>query len=121
VSYRLLADLVLLVHLGFIVFVVLGGLLVIRRPRVAWLHLPAVLWGSYIEFFGRVCPLTPLENHFRRLGGQAGYSGGFIEHYVTAIIYPDGLTRPVQVGLGVAVVVINVSAYFLVVRRARRR
>jgi len=119
--YRLLADLVLLVHLAFIVFVVFGGLLVVRRPLVAWLHIPAVIWGAYIEFFDGPCPLTPMENHFRRLGGQAGYSGGFIEHYVTAIIYPDGLTRPVQVGLGVVVVVINVSAYFLVVRRARRR
>ena len=119
--YRLLADLVLLVHLAFIVFVVFGGLLVVRRPLVAWLHIPAVIWGAYIEFFDGPCPLTPMENHFRRLGGQAGYSGGFIEHYVTAIIYPDGLTRPVQVGLGVAVVVINVFAYFLVVRQARRR
>ena len=119
--YRLLADLVLLFHLAFIVFVVLGGLLVLRRPRAAWLHIPAVIWGAYIEFFDGPCPLTPMENHFRRLGGQAGYEGGFIDHYVTAIIYPEGLTRPVQIGFGVAVVVINVVAYVLVVRRARRR
>lgn len=117
--YRLLADLVSIVHLAFIVFVVLGGLLVVRRPRVAWLHVPAVVWGAYIEFFNDPCPLTPLEKQFRGLGGQAGYDGGFIEHYVTAIIYPDGLTRRVQIGLGVAVVVINVIAYVFVTRRAR--
>ena len=118
--YRLLADLVLLVHLAFIVFVVLGGLLVIRRPRLAWLHLPAVLWGSYIEFFGRVCPLTPLENHFRRLGGQAGYSGGFIEHYMLPVLYPSGLTRTVQLGLGGLVVVINLWVYGYLLHRRRR-
>lgn len=117
--YRFLADLVLLVHLAFIVFVVLGGLLVVRRPRVAWLHIPAVIWGAYIEFFDGPCPLTPLEKQFRRLGGQAGYEGGFIENYVTAIIYPDGLTRPVQIAFGVAVVIINIIAYVFVARRAR--
>jgi Protein of Unknown function (DUF2784) len=121
VIYRVLADLVLLVHLAFIVFVVLGGFLALRWPRLAWLHIPAAIWGAYIEFFDKVCPLTPLENHFRRLGGQAGYEGGFIEHYVTAIIYPDGLTRPVQIVLGVAVVVTNVVAYSILARRARRR
>jgi hypothetical protein len=116
-AYRWLADLVLVVHLAFIVFVVLGGLLVIRRPKLAWLHLPAAIWGSWIEFSGRICPLTPLENHFRRLGGQAGYSGGFIEHYITAIIYPDGLTRAVQITFGVLVVLINVLAYRRVWKR----
>lgn len=117
--YRLLADLVLIVHLAFIVFVVLGGILVLRRPRVAWLHIPAVIWGAYIEFFDGPCPLTPLEKHFRSLGGEAGYDGGFIEHYVTAIIYPDGLTRTIQISFGVAVVVINVIAYTVVARRTR--
>ena len=115
--YRLLADLVLIVHLAFIVFVVLGGLLVWRRPRLAWLHVPAVIWGAYIEFFDGPCPLTPLEKHFRRLGGQAGYDGGFIEHYVTAIIYPDGLTRGVQITFGLLVVLINVFAYRKVLKR----
>ena len=110
----------LVVHLAFIVFVMLGGLLVIRRPKLAWLHLPAAIWGTWIEFSGRVCPLTPLENHFRRLGGQAGYEGGFIEHYVTAIIYPDGLTRPVQIALGVLVVAINVAVYARLARRRSR-
>lgn len=115
--YRSLADLVLVVHLGFILFVVLGGLLVLRHPRLAWLHLPAAAWGAAIEFFGWICPLTPLENHFRRLGGQAGYAGDFIDHYLTAIIYPEGLTRGVQVGLGILVVVVNLALY---VRAGRR-
>ena len=119
--YRILADLVLIVHLAFIVFVILGGILVVRKPRLAWLHIPAVIWGAYIEFFDGPCPLTPLEKYFRRLGGEAGYEGGFIEHYVTAIIYPDGLTRGIQITFGVAVVVINVVAYFFVARRARLR
>ena len=115
-AYRWLADLVLVVHLVFILFVMLGALLVIRKPKLAWLHLPAAIWGSWIEFSGRICPLTPLENHFRGLGGQAGYSGGFIEHYITAIIYPDGLTRTVQITLGVFVVLINLLAYWKVWR-----
>lgn len=115
--YRTLADLVLVVHLGFILFVVLGGLLVWRRPRLAWLHVPVVLWGGWIEFSGRICPLTPLENAFRLRGGEAGYEGGFIEHYITALIYPEGLSRGIQVALGVAVVVINVAAYVMLMRR----
>ena len=115
--YRLLADLVLVVHFAFVLFVIFGGLLVIRRPKLAWLHLPAAIWGSWIEFSGRICPLTPLENHFRMLGGQAGYEGGFIEHYVTAIIYPQGLTRSVQIALGVVVVGINVLVYAVIWRR----
>lgn len=110
-TFRLLADLVLVLHLAFTVFVVLGGVLVLRRPRLAWIHLPAAAWGAALEFFGWICPLTPLENHLRRLGGQAGYAGGFIEHYVTAVLYPDGLTRTVQITFGVMVVVINVAAY----------
>ena len=112
-----LADLVLVVHLAFVLFVIFGGLLVIRRPKLASLHLPAAVWGSWIEFSGRICPLTPLENHFRKLGGQAGYEGGFIEHYVTAIIYPQGLTRAVQIVLGLVVVGINVLAYSVILRR----
>ncbi len=115
-TYRLLADLVLIVHLAFIVFVVLGGILVLRRPRLAWLHIPAVVWGAYIEFLDDPCPLTPLEKYLRRLGGEAGYAGGFIEHYVTAIIYPEGLTRGIQITFGVLVIVINILAYWRVMR-----
>jgi len=114
--YRWLADLVLVGHLGFLLFVVLGGLLVRRWPRVAWLHLPAVAWGAWTEFAGVICPLTPLENHFRRLGGQRGYQGGFIEHYVTGTLYPEGLTREIQLVLGVFAVGINVVIYGLVWR-----
>lgn len=119
-GYRWLADLVLVAHLGFLVFVVCGGLLVRRRGWVAWIHLPAAAWGAWTEFAGVVCPLTPLENHFRRLGGQQGYEGGFIEHYVTGTLYPEGLTREIQVVLGVLAVGLNVVIYGLV-WRARRR
>lgn len=116
---RVLADGVLVVHLAFIVFVVAGGLLALRRPRVAWIHLPAALWGAVIELAGWVCPLTPLENRLRRAGGEAGYGGGFVEHYLVPLIYPGGLTRAHQVALGIGVVVVNVIVYALVWRRLR--
>lgn len=109
--YRLLADAVLLLHLAFIIFVVLGALLVWRYRRLAWLHVPAVIWAGVIEFSGRGCPLTPLENHLRRLGGEAGYAGGFIEHYLLPVIYPPGLSHTMQFALGLAVIVINGLAY----------
>ena len=117
--YGLLADLVLLVHAGFVAFVVLGGLLVLIRPRLAWLHLPAVVWGAGIEFAGAICPLTPLENHLRALAHQQGYAGGFVEHYVFSLLYPDGLTREVQLALGVAVIASNVLVYAAAWRRHR--
>jgi hypothetical protein len=119
VPYRALADLVLVVHLAFVLFVVLGGLLALRWPRVAWVHVPVALYGALIEFAGFVCPLTPLENSLRRRGGEAGYEGGFIEHYVTATLYPTGLTREVQLGLGVAVLAINGAIYAVWLRRRR--
>ncbi len=115
--YRLLADLVVLVHCGFVLFVVLGGLLALRWPRAAWVHLPAALWGAGIEFAAGICPLTPLENHFRRLGGEGGYSGGFVEHYVLPVLYPGGLTRGVQLALGMFVLLLNVVVYAIVWRR----
>jgi hypothetical protein len=118
---RLLADAVLGLHLAFVLFVVLGGPLALRWPRLAWLHLPAAAWGAGIEFTGGVCPLTPLENRLRRLAGQAGYEGGFVEHYVTAALYPDGLTREVQVALGVGVVLLNAAVYGLMLGRRRWR
>ena len=98
-------------------FVVLGGLAVLRRPRLAWVHVPVALYGASIEFLGFTCPLTPLENWLRRQGGGAGYEGGFVEHYVAAAIYPGGLTREVQVGLGVAVLMLNAVVYYAVWRR----
>jgi len=111
VIHRLLADAVLVLHLAFILFVVLGGLLVLRAPRLAWLHLPVVAWATLIEFFGWICPLTPLEKRLRELGGEQGYAGGFIEHYLTALIYPAGLTRNLQYLIGALVIAINAAVY----------
>lgn len=121
-TYRLLADAVLLLHLGFILFVVLGGFLLRRYPRLVWMHLPAVLWGAFAEISGTICPLTPLENRLRELGGLAGYPGGFIEHYLWPLIYPAALTRELQIGIGLGVVLINLVAYawWLRARRSRR-
>lgn len=115
--YRLLADLVVVLHAGFVLFVVLGGLAALRWPRAAFLHLPVVAWGAGIEFVGGVCPLTPLENRLRQLGGEAGYAGGFVEHYLLPALYPQALTREVQVALGGFVLVLNVVVYTAVWRR----
>ena len=112
VSSRALADGVLLLHLGFVLFVTLGGLLLARWPRVALVHLPAAAWGVFIELTGGICPLTPLEQQLRRQGGQAGYSGGFIDHYITAALYPSGLTREVQLVLGGALLLANAMLYW---------
>jgi hypothetical protein len=117
--YRALADLVVVLHLGFVLFVVLGGLLALRWPRAAWFHLPAALWGAGIEFVHGVCPLTPLENHLRELGGESGYSGGFVEHYLLPVLYPAGLSQSVQLALGLFVVALNVTIYAIVWRRRR--
>lgn len=119
--YRVLADLVVVLHLGFVLFAVLGGLLALRWPRAAWIHLPAAIWGAGIEFVQGICPLTPLENHFRSLGGEAGYPGGFVEHYLLPVLYPAGLSRNVQWGLGIFVVLLNVAIYTVVWRRRVRR
>lgn len=115
--YRSLADLVLVLHLSFVLFVMVGGLLVLRWPRLAWLHVPAAIWGVLIEYTGWICPLTPLENSFRTRGGEAGYAGGFIEHYVGAVLYPAGLTRATQVALGSMVLILNIAAYGIVISR----
>ena len=118
--YKLLADFVFLVHLAFVVFVILGGLAVWRWPKLAWLHLPAVAWGALIEFAGWICPLTPWEQSLRSLAGEQGYSGGFVEHYLLPVLYPAGLTRDIQIGLGVLVLLVNGIAYWLILRRLRR-
>src|SRR4051794_12271433 len=102
--YRILADGVVAFHLGFVLFVVLGGLVALRWARAAWVHLPAAAWGAFVEFSSTVCPLTPLENHLRRLGGEAGYSGGFIAHYMLPVLYPAGLSQGIRIALGVFVV-----------------
>ena len=117
--YRGLADLVLVVHFTFVLFVILGGLLVLKWPRVAWVHVPIAIYGAVIEFVGFICPLTPLELSLRRRGGEAGYEGGFIEHYITSALYPTGLTREIQLALGVGVLVLNAIVYTVVVRRRR--
>lgn len=119
--WRILADAVLALHLAFVAFVVLGGLLVLRWPRLAWVHLPAAAWGALLEFGGWYCPLTPLEKHLRMLGGGAGYEGGFIAHYLLPMLYPQGLTRSAQVALGLLVVVVNVAIYARLLARRRQR
>jgi hypothetical protein len=119
-TYRLLAGAVVVIHLGFVAFVVLGALAVARWPRLAWVHLPCAAWGAAIEFGGWVCPLTPLEQHLRRLGQQPGYSGGFVEHYLLRVLYPAGLTRETQFVLGALVIILNLAFYALAWRRARR-
>ncbi len=119
-ALRLAADVVALLHLAFVLFVVFGGLLVWRWPRLAWLHLPAVAWGALIEFAGWICPLTPLENDLRQVVGASGYAGGFIDHYLLALLYPAGLTRGMQWALGAGVLALNSVVYgILLVRRAR--
>jgi hypothetical protein len=115
----LAADAVLLLHGVFILFVVAGGLLALRWPLAAAVHLPCAAWGAYIEFSGGICPLTPLEQRLRTLAGEAGYTGGFIEHYLLPLIYPAGLTPTVQVVLGSGVIVVNLIVYGLVLRRRR--
>lgn len=119
--YRALADTTLIVHLCFVLFVVFGGLLVLRWRWLAWLHLPAVLWGAFIELTGGVCPLTPLELRLRELGGEQGYEGGFIEHYLTGWIYPEGLTREAQIALGLGALVVNIAVYGWIMHRARNK
>ncbi len=120
--YLLLADAVVVLHFAFIVFVVLGALTAYRWPRMTWVHIPCALWGAWIEITGEIWPLTPLEVRFRRMGGEEGYTGGFIEHYLVPIIYPSGLTRAHQLLLGGLVVAVNLSAYgFLLWRRVRSR
>jgi len=115
--YTLLADAVIVIHLLFIAFVVAGGLVVLYRPKVAFLHLPAAFWGAFIEFSGWICPLTPLENHLRQLGGESAYSGDFVDRYLIPVIYPAGLTNQIQNILGAFVVAINLVLYFFAIRR----
>jgi hypothetical protein len=115
------ADALLVVHGLFIVWVVLGGLVVWWRAVLAWVHLPAGAWGVWISWSGSVCPLTPLEQSMRRKAGQAGYEGGFIDHYLGAVIYPAGLTADRQLLFGLIVLVINLLIYGVVIWRAVRR
>ena len=116
--YLLLADSVLILHLSFVCFVLFGGLLILRWPRIAWWHLPAIAWGAVVEFSGWICPLTPLENWLRAQGRGQGYEGDFLEHYLLALLYPDGLTRATQIVLGLMVLAVNLTVYRWLWRRA---
>jgi hypothetical protein len=113
----MLAGATVVVHLAFVVFVICGGLLVIRWPRVAWVHLPSALWGAWIEFAGWICPLTPLENWLRARAGSSTYASSFTEHYLLPVLYPAALTREIQWGLGVLVILVNVVMYAVALRR----
>jgi Protein of Unknown function (DUF2784) len=121
--YNLGANLVLLLHFGFILFVAFGGLLLIKWPRLIWLHLPAVAWGAFVEFSGWICPLTPLENWLLAQGGEATYGGDFLVRYLSSILYPNALTRDVQVALGMLAIGLNMAIYgrlWLIRRRPGR-
>ena len=120
-SARALADAIVALHALFVVFAVGGGALVVWRPWLAFAHLPAAAWAAWVEISASICPLTPLENRWRRAAGAAGYEGGFVEHYVVPALYPDGLTARMQFALGIAVIAINTIFYALAWRRARRR
>ncbi|MBK5258727.1 MAG: DUF2784 domain-containing protein [Thermoanaerobaculia bacterium] len=109
--YHFAAIAIALLHLAFLIFVIAGGFLVLRWPPLMWIHLPAAVWGALIEFAGWYCPLTTWENVLLRRAGRAGYSNGFIEHYIFAIIYPEGLTRGMQTSIGLVVIVVNVAVY----------
>ena len=120
IVWRILADAIVLAHVAFVVFGVLGGFLTWRWRLAALVHLPVLAWGLWIELSGNICPLTPLENHLRALAGEAGYSGGFVEHYVVPVLYPPGLTRHTQWVLAGVLLLFNVVAYAgLLVRKGR--
>ena len=119
--YKLLADVVAVFHLLFVAFALAGGLLALRWRWLPWLHLPVLAWGATVEFTGWICPLTPLENSLRAAGGEAGYSGGFVDHYLLPLLYPSGLDRDIQMLLGLGLLAVNAVAYLLVWRRSRSR
>ena len=117
--YKILADLTVIAHLAFIIFVLFGGLLCFKWKWFYWVHVPAFIWGILIEIWGWICPLTPLENYFYRMSGKAGYAGGFIEHYIIPIIYPAGLTRTLQFIFAALVILTNIAVYYFILARLR--
>ena len=119
-SLRVAADVIVVLHVAFVVFVMLGGLLSLRWRRLMWLHVPAAVWGITIEYGGWVCPLTPLENYLRERGGAAMYRGDFIEHYIVPLLYPARLTHQAQILLGSLALAVNVFVYWRVLRPSRR-
>jgi hypothetical protein len=118
--YSVAADALVIAHLAFIMFVMLGGLLLLKWPRLIYLHLPAVAWGTLVELRGWLCPLTPLEQHYRTLAGETGYSDSFVEHYLLPLIYPAGLTRDVQTLLAMCVITINLVIYAVIYVKYQR-
>lgn len=118
---RLAADAVVALHLAFVAFACLGGLFAWRRLRYAWVHLPALAWAAWIELTGTICPLTPLENALRRRAGDAGYAGGFVEHYLLPVLYPAGLTPQIQSWIGLGLLGLNVAIYWVALARWRAR
>jgi hypothetical protein len=120
-GYVLLADAVMLVHFAFVLFVVFGSLLVLRWPWVVWLQAPALIWGLIVETAGLGCPLTPLENRLRLLGGESGYTEGFISHWLLMVLYPDFLTRSLQIVLGTSLLALNGCLYGWILARHRNR
>lgn len=118
--YSFLADFVVLLHACFVLFVMLGGFLVLWKPAIAWCHIPAVLWGATIEFMGWICPLTPLENMLRARAGRTGYETGFVEHYIVPVLYPAELTKKMQIGFGIIVLGVNVTIYLILLHRIRK-
>jgi hypothetical protein len=119
--YQALSDLVLIVHLVFVIFVVLGGFLVLRWRRLAWVHVPAFLWGALVEFAGWLCPLTPLENWLRQKGGGLVYRTDFMAHYILPVLYPASLTRGLQIFLGLLVLIVNLALYGWILWRAPKQ
>lgn len=119
--FALAADLLIIVHLGFIGFVMLGGFMLLKWRWLIFVHLPAVLWGVLLEFQGWICPLTPLEQALRRMSGQHGYTGGFIQHYILPVIYPPALNEDIQLILGVLLILINVIIYLWVFLKPDRK
>lgn len=117
--YRIVADFLVILHLVFICFVIAGGLMVIKWRWIIFLHIPAAIWGILIEFYGWICPLTPWEQQLRYAGGQAGYSGGFIDHYIIPVIYPTDFTSELQVTLGIFVFLVNIIIYGWIIYRSQ--
>lgn len=121
-TYWLLANILVVFHIGFVLFVVFGGLLVLWKRKLIYVHVPSALWGVLVEYNGWICPLTPWEQELRVMGGQSGYSGGFVEHYLLPILYPVNLDWNMQIVLGTLVIVVNIVVYIVVglsMRRAR--
>ena len=119
--YSFLADLLVVFHLVFILYVIAGAMLIFKWPKMLWIHLPSCFWGMTVEFTGWICPLTPWEIQLRRLAGEEGYTRSFIEHYLIPIIYPSGLTREIQMLLGGIVLIINLSLYTLILIIRRKK